>query len=128
MARRYFVRKRQNYVLYFEALVTSGLLSFFLYRYIEHHWSISIITFGVSLVLFLYAFFQSTIFRYVVTVLFSMVYGIIGFYIGKSLDETDFTAAVVFAFLAYFISIIAHIDHFYFLKDAKLIEYEKHNY
>jgi hypothetical protein len=128
MTRRYIVRKRQNQILYFETFLTAGILSLILWTYFKYHWAYMIITFGVFMFVFIYAFFEWRLFRYIVTVVFSMAYGIIAFFIGRVIDNETFTAGVIFAFIAYFISLIAHKDHFDFLSNAKLIEYEKHNY
>lgn len=128
MARRYIIRKRQNEIINFETMVTAGLFSFILWYNFNYHWAYAIITFGALTVGFIYAFFEWRIFRYIVTVLFSMTYGIIAYFIGRAIDKETFTAGVIFAFVAYFISILLHKDHFEFLSEAKLIEYEKHTY
>lgn len=128
MARRYIVRNRQNKILYFETLVTAGILSIILWSYFEYHWAYMIITFGIFMYIFIYAFFQWRLFRYIATVLFSMAYGILAYAFGREIDKESFTAGIIFALIAYFTSILAHKDHFDFLKNAELIQYEKRNY
>ena len=128
MTRKYIVRNRQNKILYFETFLTAGLLSLILWTHFKYNWSYMIITFGVFMFWFIYAFLKWRLFRYIVTVMFSMAYGIIAFVIGRIIENDTVTAGVIFAFIAYFISIFAHKDHFDFLSNAKLIEYEKHNY
>jgi hypothetical protein len=127
MAKHYILRRRQNKILYFETLITSALISLILWSTFKYNWSIMIITFCVFMIGFIYAFFEWRIFRYIVTVLFSMTYGFIAYAIGRKMDEEDFTAGVVLAFVVYFISLAAHKDHFDFLSNAKLIEYERQN-
>jgi ABC-type uncharacterized transport system permease subunit len=85
-----------------------------------------IITFGAFSYGFFYAFFEWRLFRYIVTVLISMAFGILGYLIGRAIDHETFTAGVVFAFIFYFAVIGSHKDHFDFLRDAKYIEYERH--
>ncbi|WP_432712856.1 hypothetical protein [Pedobacter sp.] len=61
------------------------------------------------------------------TVLFSMADGFTAYFYGRAIDKETFTAGVVFAFIVYLLSLIAHKDHFDFLRNAKLVENEKHN-
>jgi hypothetical protein len=128
MSKRYVIRKRENKIIYFETFITALLLSFILWKLFKYHWAFTIVTFGLFELGFIYAFFELRLFRYIITVLFSMVYGFIGFVVGALIDKNTFTASVVFSFIAYFISILLHKDHFDFLSIAKFIEYEKRNY
>lgn len=125
MSRSYIIRRRQNKILYFETVLTSCIITFFIWKQTGHPWVFSIIVFPIFMFGFIYAFFNFRFFRYILTVIYSILYGLIAYLIGRSIDEHMFITGVVLAFVVYFISIWLHIEHFDFLKKAKIVEIER---
>jgi hypothetical protein len=105
-------------------MLSAGILSFIMWRSYNYHWIFMLVTFIGFLYGISYAFFRWRSFRYTMTFMFSIIYGLIGYWIGKSLDKETLTAGIVLGIIAVFISVIAHKDHFDFLKRSEVIEYE----
>lgn len=124
MSRGYRIVHRSNKIIYFETIIAAILLSIMLWKKIDYHWSLILVTFPVIAGLFICTFFRWTIWRYTITILFSMVYGLIAYYIGSAVDPEGITTSIVFAFIAYFTSLSMHKDHFDFIRNSDVIEYE----
>ena len=125
MGRHYIVRRRQNTILYTEVLLTSLITAILSVIYIPLHPAIGLIVAIVSLLLFAFLFFTFSIFRYIFSILFSLVWAAVFYLIGRKFDHASDTTACVFAIIAFCFCIWAHWDHFRFLKNAKVYEYEQ---
>lgn len=125
MANKYIVRKRQNKILYAEFLLSAGLVAFLSVSYYKIHLGISLLIGIAAIFLFAVLFFKIRLFRYIFSILFSVGWAIGAFIAGESIDKNSDTTAWVFAAIAFALSIWAHWDHFTFLKDAKVYEYER---
>lgn len=124
MAAKYFIRKRQNKILYIEILIAAVVLCFFSIHYLQVHPAIGILIGIAAVLLFFFLFFANKIFRYLFSILFSTIWATGAFLAGQYLEKTSNTTAWVIAILAFVISLWAHKEHFSFLKGAKLYEYE----
>ncbi len=125
MAHKYIVRKRQNKILYTEFLLLAGLIAFLSVSYYKIHPAIGLLIGIAAIFLFAVLFFKVKIFRYIFSVLFSLGWAAGAFMAGESIDKSSDATAWVFAVIAFALSIWAHWDHFTFLKDAKVYEYER---
>ncbi len=127
MAKKYVFYKRKTAIIFTDCLLFSAGLSICGVYYLEYHWSLGIVSFLGLLYGFFYAFWSFRIFRYIMSFLFSLLYGGICALIGTAIDkENPTTPALVFGILAFAISIFLHKDHFDFLKDAKYYEYDRY--
>lgn len=126
MRSKYIIRKRQNAILYFEFFLASGIGAILLVIYLKLHAAIGLLIFIPTIFLLWYLFFTFRLFRYLFSILFSAGWSAAAFLAGKAVDEKSATTAWVFAAIALLFAVWAHWDHFTFLKDAKLYEYEKH--
>ena len=127
MARKHLFYKRKTSVIFTDCLLFAAGLSIFGVYYFKYHWSIGIVTFIILLYGFFYSFFRFRIFRYVMSVVFSLFYGGVFAFIGAAIDKKNpTTPALVFGILAFAISLYLHKDHFSFLKDAKYHEYDRY--
>lgn len=124
MAKYYIVRKRYNSIIYIESFLIAFALTSASSDYFNYHWAYSMIVFFIILCLFLFVFFKYRLLRYLITIFFSMYYGVLGYSFGRIIDNETFTAAVILAFICYFLSLAFHIDHFSFLKDSEEINYD----
>lgn len=124
MSRAYRLAYQNHRIIIFETTLTAIILSVLLWMKLGYHWSVMIITFLVIGNGFYFLFFRLSIFRYIVTLLFSMGYGVIGYELGSAIQPDGVTASVIFAFMAYFFSILLHKKHFDFIKKAEVIEYQ----
>ena len=124
MAKYYIVRKRYNSIIYIESFLVAFAITSASSDYFKYHWAYSLIVFFIILCLFLFVYFNFRILRYLITIYFSMLYGFLGYYLGRLIEKETFTAAVVLAFICYFLSLAFHIDHFSFLKDSEEINYD----
>ena len=124
MATKYIIRKRQNKILYTEALIAAVIIGLVSIKYYQVHPAIALlIGFGAS-ILFIFLFFANKIFRYSFSILFSLVWALAAFVIGQFVESSSDTTAWVFGIVAFAISLLAHKRHFSFLKDAQYYEYE----
>lgn len=127
MAGKYLFYKRKTAIIFADCILFSTGLSICGVYYFKYHWSLGIVTFLGLLFGFFHAFFAFRIFRYIMSVIFSLLYGGIFALIGAAIDkENPTTPALVFGILAFAISIFLHKDHFDFLKGAKYYEYDKY--
>lgn len=127
MARRYLFYRRKTAIIYTDILLFSVGMSVWGVYIFKYHWSIAIVTL-IGLVLGVnYLFFSNKIFRYVFSVLFSLLYGGIAAIIGAYLDKDNpTTPALVLGVLAFLISLYLHKDHFDFLGNSKTVEYDRY--
>ena len=124
MATKYLVRKRQNKILYTEALIAAVIIGLISIKYYQVHPAIALLLgFGAS-ILFIFLFFSNKIFRYSFSILFSLVWALAAFIMGQFVEKSSDTTAWVFGILAFGISLLAHKRHFSFLKGAQHYEYE----
>jgi hypothetical protein len=72
----------------------------------------------------IFLFFTSKIFRYIFSILFSCLCGFLAFAIGQSIEKSSGTTGWVLAFVAFTVSLLANKEHFSFLKNATISEYE----
>lgn len=125
MSSKYIVRKRQNKILYTEFLLSAGLIGFLSVSYYKIHPAIGLLIAIAAIFLFAVLSFKIRFFRYIFSILFSLVWTAGAFMAGESIDKSSDTTAWVFAAISFALSIWAHWDHFTFLKNAKVYEYEK---
>jgi hypothetical protein len=118
MAKYYIVSKSYNSIIYIESFLITFALTQGISDYFKYHWAYSIIVFFIILCLFLFAFFNFRILRYVITLFFSMTYGFFGYSLGRLIEEETFTAAVILAFICYFLSLAYHVSDFNLVKDS----------
>ncbi len=124
MAAKYIIRKRQNRILFIEVLMAAAVLGFLSFHYLQVDPAIGLLI-GIAAVLsFFFLFFANKTFRYLFSILFSIIWASAAFLAGQYLEKNSNTTACVLAILAFGISLWAHKDHFSFLKSAKLYEYE----
>ncbi|MBP8782376.1 MAG: hypothetical protein KBH03_07020 [Paludibacteraceae bacterium] len=127
MSRKIVLYKRKTAIIFTDCLLFSLGLSIYGVSFFKYHWSIGVVTFIGLLLGFFYSFFSFRIFRYVMSIVFSLLYAGIFAFIGASIDkENSTTPAIVFGILAFTISLYLHKDHFSFLKGAKYYEYDKY--
>jgi len=125
MAAKYIIRKRRNTILYVEFFIVALATSLLLFKYFKLHPAIAFLVAIASFFISAFLFFSKSIFRYLFSLLFSLAWAFIAFFTGHLLEtKTDMTAWTL-ALLAFVISIWAHRDHFKFIKEAQLFEYER---
>jgi hypothetical protein len=107
MAKYYIVSKSYNSIIYIESFLITFALTQGISDYFKYHWAYSIIVFFIILCLFLFAFFNFRILRYVITLFFSMTYGFFGYSLGRLIEEETFLS------LAY------HVSDFNLVKDSE---------
>ncbi len=125
MTRKYIIRRRKNTILYTEFLIAAATTAILVVIYFKLHPAIGIIIGIAAVFLFAVLFFANRFFRYIFSILFSLGWAVGGFWAGQSLDKKTDTTARVFSSIAFAVSIWAHWNHFTFLKEAKMYEYEK---
>lgn len=124
MSRGYRMVQRTNRIIYFETTLLAFILTIVLWKKLDHHWALMLITFPILIAFFSFTFFSWAVMRYVITIMFSMIYGLIAYYIGSSLQSDGISVSVIFAFFAYFLSLSMHVDHFDFIKNSDEVEFE----
>ncbi|WP_410220778.1 hypothetical protein [Pedobacter sp.] len=124
MSRGYRVVQRTNRIIYFETFLLGVVLTIVLCKKLDHHWALTLVTFPVLTALISFSFFRWAIIRYVITIMFSMIYGLLAYAIGGMLQTDGVSVSVIFAFFAYFLSLSFHKDHFDFIRNSDVIEYE----
>lgn len=124
MRKEYIVVRKSSKLITLEGIATSIILSLLLFNAVKFHWAFLIIIIPILLYVILYGFFKVAALRYIMTLLFSMIYGLAGYFIGSWFQSDGVSVAVVFAFAAYFISLYSHKDYFDFFTRADVIEYE----
>ncbi|MEZ5013592.1 MAG: hypothetical protein R2794_04810 [Chitinophagales bacterium] len=77
MARKYIFYKRKTAIIFTDCLLFAAALSIYEVFSFKYHWSLGIMTFLGLLFGFSYAFFTFRIFRYIMSVIFSILYGAI---------------------------------------------------
>jgi hypothetical protein len=125
MKRNYVVRRRQNKILYSELFIASILIGLVIHYKLNIHPAISLLLGLGCLFLLAYLIPYSRVFRYFFAIAFSFVWGFGAYLLGAIIDGNSIITSCVFASLAFLISIWAHYDHYKFLKNAKVYEYEK---
>ena len=126
MATKYIIRKRQNTILYTEfflAALATGIVAF---TYYKLHTATALLVGIASMFLFAVLFFANSIFRYLFSILFSLGWALLAFVAGVSVETKSDTTGWVFAIITFAMSIWAHWDHFNFMKQAQVYEYEVH--
>jgi len=126
MAAKYIIRKRQNTILYTEFFLAAIATGLFAYSYGKLHPATALLVGIGSMFLFAVLFFANIIFRYLFSILFSLGWALLAFVAIVSLETKSDATAWVFAIIAFAMSIWAHWDHFNFIKQARLYEYEVH--
>ncbi|THF52993.1 hypothetical protein E6C50_01945 [Flavobacterium supellecticarium] len=124
MARIYKLVKRTNRIIYFETSLVAFVLTILLWKKMDHHWTFLLLTFPIFEIVFILTFFRVAFMRYLITILFSIIYGLIVYFIGRWLQQDGVTVSVVFSFLAYFYSLYLHKDHFDYIKNSDVVEIE----
>ncbi len=125
MAAKYIIRKRQKTILYTEfffAALTTGIVAF---TYYKLHPATALLVGITTSFLFVILFFANKIFRYLFSILFSLGWALAAFAVGVSIETKTDTTAWVFAIIAFALSLWAHWNHFTFLKQARVYEYER---
>lgn len=125
MARKYIVRKRQNTILYSEFFISAIVGAIYCVHQFKLHPAIGLLIGIGTLFLLIFLFVSSRIFRYIFSIIFSLGWASAAFFVGHSIDKKSDITSWVFALLAFAICIWAHYDHFKFIKDAKVYEYER---
>ena len=125
MKKNYVVRKRQNKILYLELIIAAILFGLASYYKLKIHPALSLLVSIGAFILIAYLFSHFRIFRYFFVIVFSISWAIIAFAIGASIDKDSLITRWVFASLSFAISIWAHYDHYKFLRNVKVYEYEK---
>ncbi|MBI2284516.1 MAG: hypothetical protein HYU71_12460 [Bacteroidetes bacterium] len=126
MGSKYIIRKRENTILYFEFFLTAGIAAILLTVYLKTHPALGFVMYVAFLFLLWFLFFMFRIFRYFFSILFSLGWSGAAFWVGKAIDEKSTITAWVLGVVIFLFAIWAHWDHFTFLKEAKVYEYEKH--
>ncbi|ODT54767.1 MAG: hypothetical protein ABS68_00955 [Niastella sp. SCN 39-18] len=124
MVRIYKLVKRSNRIIYFETSLVTLVLTILLWKQIDHHWTFMLITFPLFEIIFIRTFFRIAFMRYIITILFSIIYGLIVYFIGRYIQPDGISVSVVFAFLTYFYSLLLHKDHFDYIKNSDVVKVE----
>lgn len=124
MATKYIIRKRQNKILYVEILLAAVIIGFLSINHYKIHPAVAFLIGIGSAASLIFLFFSNRIFRYSFSILFSFIWGWAAFLLGQSIEKASDTTAWVFAIIAFGICLLAHKDHFSFLKGARRYEYE----
>ncbi|MCJ7932601.1 MAG: hypothetical protein MUW56_02935 [Chryseobacterium sp.] len=108
MRRIYFYKKTEISVVILETFVTVIILSVFLWKKFDYHWAINFVAVPVITGLFIFLFLKWRLSRYIMTLFFSVLYGLSGYYIGRFLQSDGVSVGIVFAYAAYFASLCLH--------------------
>ena len=125
MAGKYIVRKRRNTILYSEFFIAAIVAAIFCVHQFQLHPAIGLLIGIGTLFLLIFLFVSSRIFRYIFSILFSLGWAAGAFSVGQSIDKKSEITSWIFGLVAFAICLWAHYDHFKFIKDAKVYEYER---
>lgn len=126
MTRKYIIYRRQNKILYFDALIVVTITALLLHGYLATNLLAATIIGLVTALLFIYLFFYNKLIRYSLSILFSLSWSAIVLFVLQLLRPDNGSTATILAIIAFFVSLWAHKNHFFFLKHADLYEYEKY--
>lgn len=124
MSTKYIIRKRQNTILYTEFFLAALATGIVAYSYYKLHPATALLVDIGSMFLLAVLFFANSIFRYLFSILFSLGWALLAFVAGVSVETKSDTTTWVFAIIAFVMSLWAHKDHFNFIKQAEVYEYE----
>ena len=126
MTNRYIIQKRQNSIIYSELFILAIGAAYYSFEYLKIHPAISVLIGFAVLVIIGLLFFISRFFRYFFSIVFSLAWAYLAYGLGYAFDKDQHITAWVVGGIAFLICILAHWDHFTFLKNAKRIEYDKY--
>ena len=124
MSGNYIIRKRRNKILDAEILIAAVIISFLSINNYNLHPAIAVLIGIGAAASLIFLFFHNRIFRYSFAILFSFIWGWAAFLIGQSIEKASDTTAWVMAIIGFGFSLLAHKDHFAFIKGARRYEYE----
>ncbi|WP_161890079.1 hypothetical protein [Pontibacter russatus] len=126
MARNVIIRKRSGGILFFEIFALSIFLSVLIVQTYKINWAWGVVAFIVLTYAIVELFFRVKVFRYIFSVLFSMVWGAIVFSFTKGMDEASGqTSGLIMGSIGFLFGLWAHRDEFRFNKDAKVVNVER---
>lgn len=117
MGRIYYYKETNISIFLLETLVTSIILSMVLWKSFDYHWAINFVTVFAIFLLFFTLFLKWAITRYLITLFYSMIYGFLFYRIGRSLQSDSIIVGIMFAYIAYFVSISFHVAEYRALKN-----------
>jgi hypothetical protein len=124
MKHKYVIQKRRNRILYGEFLVMGVFTAWYLIKTLHLHVVVGLIVTVAADWFFYFLFFRVRIFRWLVALAFSAGWGFLAFGIGQTIDRKSGTTSIILGISAFIYLLWLHKDHFDFLKDSDIIEYE----
>ena len=124
MANYFIFTKRRKSFVAFEMVIASLTISIWLCKKFKWDW-VTGVSVGIgTLILLGWLFFGVRIFRYIISILFSLIWAFLGFMVEKSLTRSSIAHWLLMV-LVFIISMLAHKDYFDFERKATQIEYEE---
>ncbi|ROI05058.1 MULTISPECIES: hypothetical protein [unclassified Chryseobacterium] len=108
MRRIYFYEETRISVFLFETLITSIFLGIALGRHFQYNWAYHFLSIPAIFLLLTVLFLRWALTRYAITLFYSMLYGILGYSIGTLFQQDSIVLRIIFAYIAFFMSIILH--------------------
>ncbi len=124
MSKRYLLTRRSNDILAYEIVLASIAAGIVAVNYFDIHYGYGFLIFFLSACLLAYLFVRSRVFRYVLTIVFSLGWAVGAFFVGQHIDKAPVWLSFVFAILALGLSVWGHRDNFRFYKEAEVVEYD----
>jgi hypothetical protein len=116
--------KRKTAIIFADLTVTAISVAAWAYFTLRFHWAIAIAMAIGSILLANYLFFTYRLFRYFLSVAFSLMYGLLASVIVISIDRTS--PYIIIGVVATVISLWLHKGHYDFLSGSKVVEYDKY--
>jgi hypothetical protein len=108
MSKIYYYEGTDISIFLIETFITSIILSLSLGNQLHYHWAMNLIITPIIMLLLVFLFIKWSITRYLITLFYSILYGFLGYYIGRLFQDDGISVAIVFAYVAYFVSISFH--------------------
>lgn len=124
MLSRYILRKRRNRIIYSDAVLVALLCSGGSLFYLKTSNTIALLIGIATAAIFVYFFFLNKLIRYSLSIFFSLLWAGVVFLAGQIIQSESVTTLSILAIVAFGVSIWAHKDHFTFIKNARIYEYE----
>jgi hypothetical protein len=125
MSQGYILHKRRNTILYTEFLFMAAGTGMFSSIYMLLHPVVGVLIGGVFALLIAFLFFNFRIFRYSFSLLFSIAWAVGMYLVGKKVDSASDTTSWILAAVGFCMSLWTHWNHFHFIRNARLFEYER---
>jgi len=124
MANYFILKKRSKRLFVIELIISSLVISVWLCKKFGWDWVTGLIIYFVSTALISYLFFRVRIFRYIVSILFSLIWAFLGFAMATALTRSKVSPWLLMGFV-FIVSTVFHKGYFDFERKATRIEYEE---